>query len=87
MNAVSTTINFRASASKKALIDEAASVLGKNRTEFILETLSERAHEIFADRTQFRLNRQQIAQFNRLLDEPVNDLALQMLAKPAPWET
>ena len=86
MSAAATTINFRAPASKKALIDEAANALGKNRTEFILETLSARAHEVLADRTQFLLTRQQMAEFNRILEQPVNAAALRMLAKRAPWE-
>lgn len=86
MSAAATTISFRAPATKKALIDEAANALGKNRTEFILETLSARAHEVLTDRTQFRLSPQQLLEFDRILEQPVNLSAVRMLAKGAPWE-
>ena len=51
-------INLRAPAAKQKLIDQAARVSGKNRTEFILDASCEKALEVFADRTQFVLNRQ-----------------------------
>lgn len=82
----STTINLRAPAEKKALIDRAAEALGKSRTDFMLDTLCQKAHEILADRSEFRLNGQDFAAFNRLLDKPVNEAALRMLSKRAPWE-
>lgn len=81
-----TTINFRTSEAKKALIDQAADALGKKRTEFMLDALCEKAHEVLADRTQFQLSQQRLAAFNRLLDEPVSDAALRMLTKRAPWD-
>jgi len=80
------TLNIRASKAMKALIDQAADALGIKRTEFMLQTLSERAHEVLADRTSFQLGTKQLNDFNRLIDEPVSDAALRMLTKRAPWE-
>ena len=86
--AATKTINFRAPASKQALIDHAAEVLGKNRTEFILEASCEKAREVLADQTHFALSRQAMQRFNELIEAPLtNTEALQrLLGTPAPWE-
>lgn len=82
------TINFRAPAAKQALIDHAAAVLGKNRTEFILDASCEKAREVLADQTHFALSRQALRRFNTLIEAPLtNTDALQrLLGTPAPWE-
>ena len=79
-------INIRASKAKKALIDQAADALGMNRSEFVLQTLCEKAHEVLADRSVFQLSKDQLAAFNRVLDQPVTEAAMRMLTKRAPWE-
>lgn len=86
--AATKTINFRAPAAKQALIDHAAEVLGKNRTEFILDALCEKAREVLADQTHFALSRQALQRFNALIEAPLkNTDALQrLLSTPAPWE-
>lgn len=86
--AATKTINFRAPASKQALIDHAAEVLGKNRTEFILEASCEKAREVLADQTHFALSRQALQRFNALIEAPLtNTEALRrLLGTPAPWE-
>lgn len=86
--AAARTINFRAPAAKQALIDHAAAVAGKNRTEFILEASCEKAREVLADQTHFAVSRDALRRFNQLIDAPLaNTAALQrLLGKPAPWE-
>jgi uncharacterized protein (DUF1778 family) len=86
--AASKTINFRAPAAKQALIDQAAQVLGKNRTEFILEASCEKAREVLADQTHFALSRQALQRFNALIDAPLTntDALRRLLSTPAPWE-
>ena len=89
MNAVvSKTINFRAPAAKRALIDHAVEVSGMNRTEFILDAVCEKAREVLADQTQFALSRRALQRFNALLDAPLeNNAAIRrLLSTPAPWE-
>ena len=87
-SAATKVINLRAPASKQALIDHAADVLGKNRSEFILEASCEKAREVLADQTQFTLGRRALQRFNALIDAPLTDPeALQrLLDTPAPWE-
>ena len=81
-------INFRASSAKQTLIDQAAKVAGKSRTDFILDASCEKAREVLADQTHFALDRQATKRFNQLVDAPLPDAeALRMLlATPAPWE-
>jgi len=89
MNAVpSKMINLRAPAAKQALIDHAAEISGKNRTEFILEASCEKAREVLADRTSFALDGEALERFNALLDAPLDnpDALHRLLAIPAPWE-
>ena len=86
--AATKVINFRAPAAKQALIDHAAEVSGKNRTEFILEASCEKAREVLADQTHFAISRKLLQRFNQLIEAPLaNTEALKrLLSKPAPWE-
>lgn len=89
MSAAATkVINFRAPAAKRALIDQAAQVSGKNRTDFILDATCEKAREVLADQTQFVLSQQALLDFHALIDAPpTNAEALRrLLSTPAPWE-
>jgi uncharacterized protein (DUF1778 family) len=80
-------INFRASAAKQTLIDQAARVAGKSRTDFILDASCEKAREVLADQTHFALDRQAMKRFNQLIDAPPDLEALRdLLATPAPWD-
>ena len=89
MSAVATkVINFRAPATKQALIDHAARVSGKNRTDFILDASCEKAREVLADQTHFALSRQAMHRFNELIEAPLEntDAIRRLLSTPAPWE-
>lgn len=89
MSAVTTkVINFRAPAAKQALIDHAAKVSGKNRTDFILDASCEKAREVLADQTHFALSRHAMQRFNELIEAPLgNNAAIRrLLSTPAPWE-
>lgn len=84
----SKVINFRAPAAKQALIDHAVEVSGRNRTEFILDAVCEKAREVLADQTRFTLSRPALQRFNALLDAPLqnNEAMRRLLSTPAPWE-
>ncbi len=86
--AASRVINFWAPAAKQALIDRAVEVSGMNRTEFILDAVCEKAHEVLADQTQFAPSRRNLQRFNTLLDAPLQENAVvrALLSTPAPWE-
>lgn len=86
--AATKTINFRAPAAKQALIDHAAAVAGKNRTEFILDASCEKAREVLADQTHFAVGREVMQRFNALIEAPLADpeALRRLLSTPAPWE-
>ena len=81
-------INFRAPAAKQALIDHAARISGKNRTDFILDASCEKAQEVLADQTHFSLSRKALQRFNELVEAPLTntDALRRLLSTPAPWE-
>jgi uncharacterized protein (DUF1778 family) len=83
-----TTINLRAPAAQRALIDQAAEVQGKSRTDFMLEAACEKAQQVLLDRTVFALDAKRFRHFVELLDAPLDtEQALtRLLAKRAPWE-
>lgn len=63
-------INIRATRRQRDLIDRAAEVAGKTRTEFILETVSREAENVLLDQVYFRLDDEAYAEFMALLDAP-----------------
>lgn len=83
-----TTINLRAAAAQRSLIDQAARVSGKSRTDFMLEAACERAQQVLLDQTAFALDAARFKRFQALLDAPVaHGAALRrLLRRQAPWE-
>ena len=81
-------INLRALPEQRSLIDRAAGVLGKTRSDFMLEAACERAKEVVLDQTFFRLDEKQYKQFVAMLDAPLapNPGLERLLAVKAPWE-
>ncbi len=82
------TINLRASPEQKALIDRAAAVLGKSRTEFMLESARDAAENALLDRRLFLLDEARYTEFAAVLDAPVaaGDELRRLLATPPPWD-
>ena len=82
------TINLRASAEQKALIDRAAARLGKTRTEFMLDSAREAAENTLLDQRLFLLDEARYAEFVTCLDAPVEPAAAlkNLLSAPSPWE-
>jgi uncharacterized protein (DUF1778 family) len=81
-------LNIRAKEAQRALIDTAAELLHKSRTEFILEMACQAAENVILDRRTFNLNDQQYAEFIDMLDAPVTaESALEkLLARKPQWE-
>lgn len=63
-------INLRAEPAQRALIDQAAAVLGKNRSDFMLEAACERAKTVLLDQVHFELSKDAFQQFMAALDAP-----------------
>lgn len=68
-----TSINLRARATQRALIDQAAQVQGKTRTDFMLEAACEKAQQVLLDRTVFALDAKIFKRFIEILDAPVKN--------------
>lgn len=83
----SQTINLRASAEQKALIDRAAKRLGKSRTEFVLDTMREASVNVLLDQRLFDLDEASFAAFEAMLDAPAepNEEMRRTLNTPPPW--
>ncbi len=83
-----TAINLRALPGQRDLIDEAARLLGKNRSDFMLEAACDRAQAVILDRVFFQLDAKTFKQFTALLDAPpANKAGLKRLkAVKPPWK-
>lgn len=80
-------INLRALPEQRDLIDHAANLLGKNRSDFMLEAACERAQSVLLDQVHFALDKDKFKQFLDLLDAPPEqNLGLErLMAVKAPW--
>jgi uncharacterized protein (DUF1778 family) len=81
-------INLRAQAFQRDLIDRAASQLGRNRSDFLLEAACEKAQNVLLDQTFFTLDEKAFARFAALCDAPAKpNLALsRLMASVSPWD-
>lgn len=82
------TINLRASAQTRELIDRAARAVGKTRSEFMLDSARHHAENVLLDQKLFVLDADRYARFLKLLDarpKPPAELR-KLLAARAPWE-
>lgn len=83
----SQTINLRASAEQKAVIDRAAKRLGKSRTEFVLDTMREASENVLLDQRLFILDQAAFDEFEAMLDAPTEpgERLRRTLTTPPPW--
>ncbi|MCA9858651.1 MAG: DUF1778 domain-containing protein [Thermomicrobiales bacterium] len=81
-------INIRATRQQRDLIDHAASVLGKSRSDFMLESACLAAEDALLDRTYFVLDPDSFDQLTELLENPPDppEGLREFLARKAPWE-
>lgn len=81
-------INLRALPEQRDLIDHAATLLGKNRSDFMLEAACERAQAVLLDQVFFGLDEAKFQQFSVMLDAPprANEGLRRLMAVKAPWE-
>lgn len=64
------SINLRIEAGTRRLIDDAAAILGKTRTEFMVESARRQAVDVLLDRRLFTLDPEAHDVFLKALDEP-----------------
>lgn len=64
------SINLRIEAKTRQLIDDAAAVLGKTRTEFMVESARRQAIDVLLDQRLFVLDAERYDAFKHALDNP-----------------
>lgn len=82
-----TTFNMRVKSEDRNLIDRAARLLGKSRTDFLLDSARRAAIDALLDQTLFNMSRADYAEFVARLDAPPapNDRLRRTMAAPSPW--
>jgi uncharacterized protein (DUF1778 family) len=83
-----TAINLRVSRAVRDEIDGAASLLGKTRTDFIIEIARKQAVDVLLDRRLLTLDSARYAAFLKVLDAPAppNARLKKLVASKSPWE-
>jgi len=82
------SINIRAEARQRDLIDQAAQRLGRSRSEFMLEAACREAEDVLLDQTFFNVDAGTFAKFQALLDRPLppTQKLRRLLRTKAPWD-
>lgn len=82
-------INLRALPEQRDLIDHAAALLGKNRSDFMLEAACDKAQTVILDQVFFSLDTDKFSKFTAMLDAPPshNPGLEPLMAVTAPWST
>jgi uncharacterized protein (DUF1778 family) len=81
-------INMRISAADRNVIDRAAKLAGKSRSEFMLEAARRAAQETLLDTTLFAIDGVTFKRFKAMLDAPAkpNERLQALMLRQAPWE-
>lgn len=82
------SLNLRIKPEERGLIDKAAALTGKTRTDFVLEAARQAAVEALTDRTLFLVDPETYAKFVAALDAPPrpNAKLIRTMQTPAPWD-
>jgi len=82
------TINLRVTTRFRQLIDSAAAIVGKTRTDFMLESVRKHAEDVLLDQRFFQLDEQRYKDFLRALDAPPmpTEKLSDLMSRKAPWE-
>jgi uncharacterized protein (DUF1778 family) len=82
-------VNLRVRTETRSLIDRAARMLGRTRSDFMIEASRRAAEDAILDQTVISTDRESYDRFLAILDRPAepNAKLRQMLRAPAPWET
>ncbi len=82
------TLNVRIKPEDRSLIDRAAHLAGKSRTDFLLEAARRAAEDALLDQTLFKVSPAVYAKFVERLDAPPapNARLRRTMTTPAPWD-
>ncbi len=86
--AISVPINMKAEPKVRSLIDRAAKIAHRNRTEFVLEAAIQRAEEVILDQRLITVDEERFERFVAALDAPPasNPRLQRLMERKAPWE-
>lgn len=81
-------VNLRVREDTRALIDKAASILGRSRTDFMIEASRRAAEEAILDQRVIIVSQESYDDFLAILDRPpeANEKLVKLLRTKAPWE-
>jgi uncharacterized protein (DUF1778 family) len=82
------SLNIRIKADERGLIDRAAELTGKTRTDFVLDAARRAAVDALTDRSLFVIDAKTYAKFVAALDASpaVNEKLRRTMQTPAPWD-
>jgi uncharacterized protein (DUF1778 family) len=82
------SLNLRIKPELRGLIDRAAELAGKNRTDFVLDAARRAAEDALLDRTVFTVSPEAYAEFLARLDAPpqLNERLRRTMRMKAPWD-
>lgn len=82
-------VNLRVRSETRSLIDQAARMLGRSRSDFMIEASRKAAEDAILDRGVIAVDRETFDRFVAILDRPpqTNEKLRKTLRTPAPWET
>ena len=82
------TLNLRIKPEDRGLIDRAAKLTGKTKTDFVLDAARRAAEDALLDRTLFVVGPEAVDAFRARLDGPPhpNEKLRRALQSPVPWE-
>jgi uncharacterized protein (DUF1778 family) len=82
------SINIRAKARQRDLIDRAAERVGRSRSDFMLAAACREAEDVLLDQAFFAVDADAFAAFQELVDHPLppTDRLRRLLKTKAPWE-
>lgn len=84
----SISINIRAKKSQRAVIDRAAELLHRSRSDFMLEVAYREAENVLLDHALFVVDATTFEKFQTALEAPMptTEKLRQLLEKKAPWD-
>ena len=82
------SINIRAKARQRDLIDQAAGKLGRSRSDFMLDAACRKAEDVLLDQAFFGVKSGVFAKFQAMVDRPLpaTDRLRRLLKTKAPWD-
>lgn len=81
-------VNLRVRSEIRSLIDQAARMVGRTRSDFMIEASRKAAEDAILDQTVISVDREKFDRFVVMLDRPpeANEKLRKMLRALAPWE-